>query len=334
MAFAGIGSSSLRERPLRNAIMAALTILIAVSIGVAVVGILAERPHAHLRFLAGWLAVSILGLIASVLMQAELWRRLVAALGSRMEPRRSLAIWCLSALARYVPTSMLMPVVRISMSRAQDVPASLCAASLVYEAMLAVCGALWVASYVVIGLPALHHAPWRWGMPLLALLCMLALHPRGVRLVSHRLLRRLGQEPLPVHLSLKQLSAFTAGYVANFLLSGASLVAFVIACHRLALADAPFVIGAVAIGFMATLSGFILPGGLGAREAALAGTLSLVMPAFVATTVAVASRLIQIVIELLLALVASWLAVRHESGRVPAGGAAVGRLLRRSIGKT
>jgi glycosyltransferase 2 family protein len=319
MAFAGIGSSSLRRRPLRNAITAAAAILIALSIGFAVVGVLAERPHAHLRFLPGWLALSILCIFAGVLIQAELWRRLVVAMGSCLEPRRGLAIWCLSMLARYAPTSVLMPVVRIGMSRAQKVPASVCAASLVYEVVLTVCGAVWVASYFLIGLPALHHATWRWGVLLLPLAFMLTLHPSGVRFVSHRLSRRLGQEPLLVHLSLKRLSAFAAGYVAYFLLLGASLMALVISCHPLALADMPVVVGAMAIGWLAAAAGFILPGGLGAREAALVGALSLVMPAFVAITVAVASRLIQIAVELLLALVASWLALRRESRQVSLG---------------
>jgi glycosyltransferase 2 family protein len=312
MASSRVGSLS-RRKPPRNAMIAAATILIAVSIGVAVVRALAGRPHTHLRFVPGWLALSILGFFIMTVVLGELWRWLVATLGSRLEPRRSLAIWCLSMLARYVPTSMLMPVVRIGMSRTQEVPGGVCAASMVYEAVLATCGGVWVASYFVIALPALHHATWRWGVLLLPLVFMLTLHPDGMRFVSHRLLRRLGQEPLPVHLSLKRLSAFAAGYTACTLIAGASLFALVLACHPLALADAPVVVGAMGIGALASVVGFILPGGLGAREAALVGALSLVMPVFVATTVAVASRLIQIAVELLLGVVTPWLAFQYES---------------------
>lgn len=307
------GTLTFRGRPLRNAAMAGATILIAVSVGVTILGLLAERPHVHLRLVAGWLGLSAIGFLLIEVMQAELWRRLLAALGARVDPLSGLAIWCVSALARYVPTSLLMPVMRVSMSRAQRVPANICAASLVYEAVFALCGALWVASYYVIGLPALHDALWRWGVLLLPLLFMLALHPNGMKRVSQRLLRRLGQEPLPIQLSPGRLVAYTAGYTANFLLSGCSLVVLVYAFYPLAAQDVPFVISAFAIAFAASAVSFILPGGLGAREAVLVGLLSLVMPAFVATTIAVATRLIQLAIELLLAVLAPWLAAWHRS---------------------
>jgi hypothetical protein len=315
MPLAKAGPLLLRQRLLRNVALAAVAILIALSVGATVVGALAERPHAHLRLVGGWLCLSVAGFLLTEIAQAELWRRLIAALGSGLDPLSGLAIWCVSALARYVPTSMLMPVVRVSMSRARQVPASICMASLVYEAVFAICGALWVASYLVIGLPALHGAEWRWGVLLLPLVFVLALHPSGVKLVSHRLLRRLGQEPLSIHLPVRRLAAFTAGYAAGFLLGGCSLVVLVFAFHPLPARDIPLVIGAFAIGFAASAFSFILPGGLGVREAVLVGALSLMMPVFVATAVAVAARLIQLALELLLALVAPWLAMRYRSRR-------------------
>jgi hypothetical protein len=297
----------------RDILTGTAIILIAVGIGGAAIGVLADRPHTYLRFSAGWLAVAITGFAVVELLHAELWRRLVVALGVRMESRRSFAIWCVSAIARYVPTNMLMPVLRVSMSRSHKVPRSICVASLVYEAALATSAALLVGAYCIIGLPALRGDVWRWGVLLIPLLSMLALHPRGVGLVSDRLLRRLGRDPLPSHLSVEQLLRFVAGYVASFLLAGACLLAVVLAFHPLSSHDVPAVLGAYAVGFAATLVAFVLPGGLGAREIALAGVLSAVMPTLVATTASVAVRLIQIATELLLALVTWWIATRHEA---------------------
>jgi uncharacterized membrane protein YbhN (UPF0104 family) len=313
MPLAKTGSLWPRKRLLRNVAMATVTIIVALSVGATVVGVLAERPHAHLRLVGGWVCLAIVGFLVTEIAHAELWRRLIAALGRRLDPLSGLAIWCVSALARYVPTSMLMPVVRVSMSRARQVPASVCMASLVYEAVFAICGALWVASYFVIALPALHGAVWRWGVLLLPLMFMLALHPSGVKLVSHRLLRRLGQDPLPIHLPVRRLAAFTAGYAASFLLAGCSLVVLVLAFQPLPARNIPLVIGAFAIAFAASALSFILPGGLGVREAVLVGALSLVMPVFAATTIAIAARLIQLALELLLALLAPWLAMRQRS---------------------
>jgi hypothetical protein len=301
----------------RHLLTAAMALLVAGGLGATVVTVFGQSPHVQLRFVAGWLCLSIAGFFVVALVQAELWRWLIRALGCRLDPTRSLAIWCVSAVARYAPTGVLMPVVRIRMSRARGVPASVCAASLVYEAVLAVCGALWVGSYFLLGLPQLHGAAWRWGVLLLPLGGMLALSPRGMALASRRLLARLRQEPLPVHLSTRQIALFTAGYAANFVLSGASLVALVLACHALPADSVPAVISAFAVGFTVSILGFLLPGSLGARELALVGALSLLMPVVVATAVAVVSRVIQLAIELLLGLLAPLLATRLASRRGP-----------------
>lgn len=300
-------------KPLRHAVTATMAVLVAGGLATTVLAILAQRPHTHLRFLAGWLCLSVIGFVVVALVQAELWRWLLRALGARLEPRRSLAIWCVSAVARYAPTGVLMPVVRVRMSRSRKIPASICAASLVYEAVLAICGSLWVGSYFLLDLSQLRDEAWRWALLLVPLAGMLALSPRGMELVSRRLLSRLGGEPLPVHLSAGQLALFTAGYIVNFLLAGASIVALTLACHTLPAHLIPAVISAFAVGFTVSALGFLLPGSLGARELALVGALSLLMPVFVATAVAIFSRLIQLGIELLLALLAPLIAIRHES---------------------
>ncbi len=295
----------------RNILLGSLTILVATGVGIAAVGTLVGRPHIHLRFSAEWLGVAIVGFAVTELLHAVLWRRLVIALGAQIELRRGLAIWCVSAIARYVPTNALMPVLRISMSRSQNVPRSICAASLVYEAALAVSAALFVGAYCLVGLPALRGDGWRWGVFLIPLMLMLALDRRGAWPVIDRLLRRLGQDPLPIHLGSGQLLRFTVGYVASFVLAGGCLVAVVLACHPLSLSDAPFVVSAYTVGFAAALVAFVLPGGLGAREAALVAVLSPIMPLLVATTIALVVRLLQIFAELLLALVTPWIAMRH-----------------------
>jgi uncharacterized membrane protein YbhN (UPF0104 family) len=88
--------------------------------------------------------------------------------------------------------------------------------------------------------------------------------------------------------------------------------------YPLALQAVPTVIGAMAIGFMASAFAFILPGGLGAREVALAAALSPVMPTLLATATTVAARLIQLGIEIVLALLLPWIARRLDVRRAPA----------------
>jgi glycosyltransferase 2 family protein len=214
---------------------------------------------------------------------------------------------------------MLMPIVRLRMSHTRDVPRDVCLASVVYEAVLVNCGAACVAAYFIVTLPELHGDPWRWGILVAPVAAISLLHPRLLAFLSGKLLRRMGRLPLSTYLSLEHLLGFTLGYVASFVLAGTSLVAVVLMLYPLAWEAVPTVIGAMAIGFIASAFAFILPGGLGAREATLVVALSPVMPAFVATATAVAARLIQLGIEVILALLLPWMAhrrdVRHRVAR-------------------
>lgn len=291
---------------------AVVTLLVAASIAATAIAVLSERPHAPLLFRAAWLAPAIVGFLALHVVQAELWRRLLARLGGPLSPRRGLAIWSVSTIARYVPTSMLMPVLRVTLSGARGAPRAAGIASIAYEALLAIGGALCVAAYFVVGLPALRGEAWRWGAVAIPLLVVIGLHPRVLGALSGRLLRRLGREPLRARLALGALLSFTAGYAASFVLGGASLLALACVFDRVGWPDAPSVVGAFSVGFVASTFAFVLPAGLGAREAALVAALAPVMPGFAATAVAVSVRLVQLSVELLFALLAPRFANRHE----------------------
>ena len=70
-------------------------------------------------------------------------------------------------------------------------------------------------------------------------------------------------------------------------------------------------VGAFAVGTALSLIAFVLPGGVVAREAGLALALSPVMPAAPAIAVAVLARIVQLVLELLGAVIAPLFARRE-----------------------
>jgi uncharacterized membrane protein YbhN (UPF0104 family) len=271
-----------------------------------------SQSYSHLRFEPSWLVLAVLGFGALELIQAMLWHMLLTALGARLDSRRSIAIWCRAALARYVPTSMLMLVLRISMSRARGVPTGISIASLVYEAVLAICGAVCIAAYYIVGLTALAGGTWRWAAIALPLAALLALHPRSIASIGKRLLSRLGSQSRPAAIPMRGLLGFVGAYALSFLLAGASFAALILAFYPLHLSAVLPAIGAFSIGFIASVLIFVAPGGIGVREATLVVALSPVMPSVSAAAVAVLARLAQICVELLLALFMPWFAQRHE----------------------
>src|SRR5215204_3620579 len=133
------------RRSVRLALEIGLGLVVVLCATIALRGEISRLETERLRFEPGWFALAACGFAALQLMHAELWRRQLAYLGSRLGGRRSLAIWCVSAVARYVPTSMVMPALRIAMAERAGVPKRRTLASLIYEAALAVGGALSVA---------------------------------------------------------------------------------------------------------------------------------------------------------------------------------------------
>ena len=104
--------------------------------------------------------------------------------------------------------------------------------------------------------------------------------------------------------------AFVALYSAAWILAGLGLYALIEGVHPVDPGDLLIVIAAPAVGYVAATLGFFIPGGLGARETGLAVVLSATLPVAVSVAVAVALRLLQMVVELVCAVVTPLLARR------------------------
>jgi multisubunit Na+/H+ antiporter MnhB subunit len=80
---------------------------------------------------------------------------------------------------------------------------------------------------------------------------------------------------------------------------GVGLYAFAKALYPLPASDFPYVAAAYPVAFCVAVLTFIVPSGLGTRDAALAVAMAAVVDETVATAIAVAFRIFQTAIELL-----------------------------------
>jgi hypothetical protein len=243
------------------------------------------------RFAPGWLALGVMAFVALQMTVCQLWVMLVRHLGGELPTLRGYSIWSVSVLGRYVPTGALMVVGRLDMARRAGVPRRICMASILYETALAAGGALVVASAFV---PV-------WVTVTLIMLMLISLHPRVLHPVADRVLARAGREPLPAVLSAREVLGFATAYIATYSLAGLGTLALALALHPVASEDVLRVVASFAVGFIASLIGFLSPGGLGAREVAQATVLAPALPFAVGLAVAVTVRLVQMSVELVLA---------------------------------
>lgn len=288
-----------RDRPrLRVLLQTALALLI---FG-ALVGFLLSQwsklPDYDWRFRPGWLVLAGAAVAGFYLAQAEIWRFILHSLGEDLPGRPALDAWAKSLVARYVPTNVLMPVVRTLIAERYGVSKRVTLASIAYELLLAFCAAVIGGAYFVITLPSIDDQPARFAILAVIPLVLVVLHPR----IFHRLadfgLRKLGREPLPLSLPFARVLAIVCLYLASWALIGVGTFAFASSLHELDAGDFPYIAASYPVAFCVSVLTFIVPSGLGTRDATLATALGAVLPGAVATAIAVAFRLFQTAVEL------------------------------------
>lgn len=305
---AQLGSLSPSNPNLRRALHVGIAVIVLLSVGLAAAAALNDFPELEWRFSAGWIAIGALCWLALCLMNAQLWMRLLAALGESVPQLRGTAIWCMSALGRYVPTSLLLPMMRVAMSEREGISKRVCLASIVYEIALAFTAALAIGAYFVIDIPDLRDQPARYVFPVLPIVAVAVLQPRIFHPLANGVLERLGRAPLPLALRGPRVFEFLGLYGVSLALGGFGIFAIAMGIYPLHGEDLPAVIIAFAAATTLSVLAFMFPGGLVAREVALAVALTPVIPAAAAVAVAVVVRIVQLGIELLLAIVSPALA--------------------------
>lgn len=289
------------------------------SIGGTIAATAGNLPDVEWRLDGGWLVLAAAGFLALNLIHASLWQMVLHRLGTPVGFARGLAVWCTSGLARYTPGTVLYSMLRVAMVQADGVTLRAGLASVVYELALTVTSAVIVGAYAIVHGDPLDVGVLRYAILTIPVIAVATLHPRVFRPVTDMALRRVGRPPLPTMLGVRALAQLTALYCLSWILAGLSLYALIQGLQTNSPDDLLIVLAAPAVGLVAAAVGFMIPGGLGARETGVAAVLNLAMPFTVALAAAVVLRLLQLGIEMVCAavtsLVAEWLARRADAAR-------------------
>ncbi|MGH3992363.1 MAG: lysylphosphatidylglycerol synthase transmembrane domain-containing protein, partial [Pseudonocardiaceae bacterium] len=236
-----------------------------------------QLPNFDWRFSPGWLAVSVVCVALFYALQGELWRVVIHSLGEHIDATPGRAVWGKSLIARYVPTNVLMVVGRVVMAERHGVPKRVTLASVVYELALAVGTAVMVGAYFVIELPELEGQPARYALLALIPAVLVVVHPRVFRPLAAFALGKLGREPLPRVVPFGRVLQLCLAYTACWATIGLGLYAFAAALHPVDLSDLPYIASSYPVAFCVAVVTFIVPSGIGTRDAALATALAVVL---------------------------------------------------------
>jgi hypothetical protein len=296
-----VGSLDPSDPLLRRGLHVGIAIALVLGVGLAVIGSAHEFPDVEWRWRPVSLALGIVAMAVFMICSAELWRGILHALGPRIQRIAAIRIWFVSGLGRFVPTSLLLPVIRVAASERQGAAKRVTLASIIYEFALALNAALIVGAYSLITLPDLENYPVRYLALAAPVVGLAFVQPAVFNRVVNWGLTRIGREPLKDLMDGWHAAQYLVLYIAIYALAGLSVYALGQAFYPLGAADIPTVTGAYALGTFIGVVAFALPGGLVAREAGVAIGLLPIMPKAPAIAIAVLARIVQISVEVTIA---------------------------------
>jgi len=245
------------------------------------------------------------------------WRDLLATQGFGTGRIAGLRVFFIAQLGKYLPGGIWALVAQVGMARDLKVPARQAATATFLSIALSLISAMLVAvTTLAFAIPGLLQEYW-WvflAVPVLVILLM----PPVVAWwsgLAFRVLRRPGEA---VHLSWGVLLRLTLLHVVSWLLLGLHFGALVSGLDPEVPSAWLLSIGVFALAWVAGFLVIIAPAGAGIREAALVFGFSAVLPGGAVLTVAVLSRVIFVLADLLLAgglVLAVWMRTRQLARR-------------------
>ncbi|UDY22677.1 lysylphosphatidylglycerol synthase domain-containing protein [Nocardioides sp. Kera G14] len=259
----------------------------------------AIRSVSWWRFaLSGLLAV-----IGTVLIERT-WAALLHGFGVRPPTRETASMFYVSQLGKYVPGSVWPVLAQMQFGARWGI-----SRSVMFAANLLLLGIV-TGSGIIVGALLL---PWTsadglahyWWLLLLLPPLAVALHPRTIPALLNRGLRKLGREPLPGPPSYVALLGSAGWMTLGWLVLGLHVAVLLSAFGAVTPARIAASIGSIALGWAAGIAFIPAPAGAGIRDGIITLTLTPLIGATEAVTVALASRGLLLLADVVLAAISA-----------------------------
>lgn len=252
----------------------------------------------------GWWPVA--GALACVLIAyaitVQVWRLLLASLGSPLPYRAAAKVLLVGQIGKYVPGSVWPVLASMELGKAHQVPRSRSASASVLQMLLAVITGLITA---LVTLPFVAGSvPYRWALLAVPLLVAM-LYPRVLNAIIGRLLRLARQPPLDGQLTFAALTRAMAWCFGSWICYGLQI--WILATRLGAPPGKTMVVALGAFAFAWSV-GFVVvfaPAGAGIRDVLLLVSLGPVLRTADGAVVVLVSRGLTTIADLVSAAVAA-----------------------------
>ncbi len=246
----------------------------------------------------------------ALLLAVAIWRSILQQLGGRTSWAQDLRIFCVSNLARRLPTVVPFVAGRLVLYEELGIAKSVTSLATLIEGALILFSGLLVSLLI---LPLTGGGGWLAGhvveLALIAALCLaVMLRPQILTGLLHWLMRRIGRGQIVAsQVNHRHTLAWTASYAVVWAIGGAVFYCLARSVYPLAWEHLPVTVGIWSIGGVVSHIAVFTAGGLGIRELAMSVLLARLMPMPIAIIVSIVARVWFSLNELLwLALATRW----------------------------
>jgi glycosyltransferase 2 family protein len=262
----------------------------------------------HLGFLS--VAAALVSVVVAQVLTSQMWRHLLASLGSPLPAGAAARILFIGQLGKYLPGSVWPVLAQMELGKAHQVPRSRSASASVLVMLLTLIVGLLIA---VVTLPlAAGPLPYRWAL-LITPVLLVMLYPKVLNALIDRLLRLARQAPLEAPLTGRALAGALAWAVGVWFCYGLQI--WILATRLGAPAGKTVLIALGGFAFAWSI-GFVIvfaPAGAGVRDVLLLLMLRPVLSTADATAVVLVSRVVLTAADLLTAAAGTRLGRRPYS---------------------
>src|SRR6266487_2318683 len=255
------------------------------------------------------LALAFLGFILQEMSYGLIWQAVLERLGSHLGLRTCLRIYLASEFVRYIPGNVWHVLTRVLWVGKYGVSRPVAFASMAIELITKLAAGILVFSISLLFWQDIGKVGSLLRGSLLDILgiasivaLFIGLHPRVLNGVLNWALRRMKREPIQLTLRYSDILFITLAWCMSWIVAGLAFYVLLLALWPAApLVALPICIGIYAIAWDIGFVSFITPSGLGFREGAIVGlfALALPLPGALAAILAVLSRLVSTIAELI-----------------------------------
>lgn len=296
----------------RNRVVKIVLSLFAILFAVAVLGLLLYREKDALlnyswRIRPEVVAVSFLLYFIDLLLVVWAWALIMRSLGSKVNFWQHFRSFSIANIAKRLPGTVWYVIWRGEIYKQDGLPVKLTALASGVELAVSVFGGVFAS--ILFAIPILSKYPaGTAALAALFMLCLILLHPRTLA----KILKLLKSDIQ--YFSYKRILEWIGIYFIAWVLGGVFLFSVANIVYTIDLQHLGYVIGTWSVIGISSFLLFFLPSNMGFNEIGISLLLSILMPSSFAVIIAVFSRIIILIYEIVLAAVCWAIELRNKRG--------------------